>query len=396
MPRSTAAEYAVRRRSLLSVPALGMAAAVLASCKSNGSGGGGTGQVAVASPSASGSAPATAPASSPATTAGGSAPDLASTAATKSTLNLGFFPNLTHAPALVGLQQGFFAKALGSAVTIRQLSFNAGPAELSALLAGSVDIAFIGPSPTITGFEQSKGAALRVIAGACSGGASLVVAKAITSVAQLKGKKVGSPQLGNTQDVALRYYLKSHGLSTTPSGGGDVPVVPAKNSVLLQSFQQGQIAGAWVPEPYASQFVAAGGHVLVDEASLWPGGAFVTTNVAVSSAFLAKSPAIVAAFLQGEVDTIAWMKANAAKAKAAANSALGSLSGGKPLTPAVLDMAWKNLTFTTDPLASSLKTDAAHAVDLGLATAYDLSKLYDVGPLNAILAKAGQPEVKGL
>ena len=223
------------------------------------------------------------------------------------------------------------------------------------------------------------------------------MSKDIATVAQLKGKKVGSPQLGNTQDVALRYYLRQHGLTTTAAGGGDVAVVPAKNSVLLQSFQQGQIAGAWVPEPYASEFVlTAGGHVLVDERTLWPGGRFVSTNVAVSSAFLAKSPDVVADFLTGEVATVAWMKANPAKAKAAANSALGSLSGGKALSSAVLDRSWTTLEFTTDPLASTLATDAQHAVALGLATSYPLTGLYDVGPLNTALKAAGQPAVQAL
>lgn len=376
----------VSRRTLLSLPTAAAATALLAACKSNGSSGAGTGsgQITAASSTATPSA------------AESGAPASSGPAAAKSTLNLGFFPNLTHAPALVGLQEGYYAKALGSAVTVRQLAFNAGPAELSALLAGSVDIAFIGPSPTITGYEQSKGAALKVIAGACSGGAGLVVAKGITSVAQLKGKKVGSPQLGNTQDVALRYYLKSHGLSTTAAGGGDVPIVPAKNSVLLQSFQQGQLAGAWVPEPYLSEFVVAGGHLLVDEATLWPAGRFVTTNVVVGTAFLEKSPELVSAFLEGELATIAWMKANPAAAQASANKALGTLEGGKPLSAAVLTQAWKRLEFTADPLASTLKTDAAHAVDLGLATSYDLSGLYDVGPLNTLLAKAGEAKVAGL
>lgn len=376
----------VSRRTLIALPTAGAAYALLSACKSNGSGGAGTGSGQI---TGSTNAPTSADAAS-------AAPASSGPVAAKSTLNLGFFPNLTHAPALVGLQQGFYAKALGSAVTVKQLSFNAGPAELSALLAGSVDIAFIGPSPTITGYEQSKGAALKVISGACSGGAGLVVAKGITSVAQLKGRKVGSPQLGNTQDVALRYYLRSHGLSTTAAGGGDVPVVPAKNSVLLQSFQQGQLAGAWVPEPYLSQFVLAGGHLLVDEATLWPAGRFVTTNVVVSTAFLEKSPDVVSAFLDGELATIAWMKANPAAAQASANTALGSLEGGKPLAAAVLTAAWKRLGFTADPLASTLRTDAAHAVDLGLAQAYDLSGLYDVTPLNALLGKAGQAAVAGL
>jgi len=407
VPRPATTVSGPGRRAVLSAALSTAGAALVASCSSNGSGG--TGQITQTTPTvgpdpgaSAGSTSAGASAGGPATTAstavGSSAgtSTAAPTASAPSTLRLGFFPNLTHAVALVGLRQGFFARALGSSVTIRQLSFTAGPAELGALLGGSVDIAFIGPSPTITGFRQSGGAALRVIAGACSGGAALVVAKDVRTVGDLRGRKVGSPQLGNTQDVALRYYLRGHGLRTTAAGGGDVAVVPAANALLLQSFRQGAIAGAWVPEPYLSELVAAGGHVLVDEASLWPGGRFVTTNVVVSSAFLASSPTVVSAFLRGEVDTVAWMAANPAAAKAAANSALGALAGGRPLPAAVLDQAWPRLTFTVDPLAHTLAADAAHAASVLPATAVDLAGLYHLGPLDAVLAGLHRPSVRGL
>lgn len=414
MPRPATTVSGPGRRAVLSAALSTAGAAFVASCSSNGSGG--TGQITQTSPTvgpdpgatapSAGSAGSTSPgaaAAGPATTGStplGSSPAPAgtapATASAASTLRLGFFPNLTHAVALVGLRQGYFARALGSSVTIRQLSFSAGPAELGALLAGSVDIAFIGPSPTITGFRQSGGTALRVIAGACSGGAALVVAREVRTVADLRGRKVGSPQLGNTQDVALRYYLRGHGLRTTAAGGGDVAVVPAANALLLQSFRQGAIAGAWVPEPYLSELVAAGGHVLVDEASLWPGGRFVTTNVVVSAAFLAASPTVVAAFLRGEVDTVAWMAANPGAAKAAANAALGALSGGRALPTAVLDQAWPRLTFTVDPLARTLAADAAHAASVLPATAVDLAGLYHLGPLDAVLAGLHRPTVRGL
>ena len=140
------------------------------------------------------------------------------------TLRLGYFPNLTHAPALAGIKKGFFSSALGSNVTIETHTFNAGGDAVTALLSNSIDASFVGPSPTTNAFVQSHGQAIRVIAGSTSGGALLVVRPGITSVAGLKGKKIADPQLGATQDVALRWFLKSNGFATDTAGGGDVSI----------------------------------------------------------------------------------------------------------------------------------------------------------------------------
>ncbi len=178
------------------------------------------------------------------------------------TLRLGYFPNITHAPALVGVQEGIFAKDLAPDKLDASKTFNAGPAETEAMLSGAIDVAFIGPSPSINAFSKSKGA-VQIIAGATSGGAALVTKPSITSVDELKGKTIATPQLGNTQDVALRAFLKTKGFKTDTEGGGDVHIKPQDNSQTIDTFKQGLIDGAWVPEPYESQLVAAGGHVLV-------------------------------------------------------------------------------------------------------------------------------------
>ena len=193
------------------------------------------------------------------------------------TVKVGYFPNITHGVALVGVQNGIFAKDLAPDKIDVSQTFNAGPAETQALLSKAIDIAFIGPSPSITAFAQSNGA-VKIISGAASGGAALVTKASITSPADLKGKTIATPQLGNTQDVALRAYLKTQGFKTDLEGGGDVSIKPQTNSQTVTTFKAGSIDGAWVPEPFLSLLVAAGGHVLVDEKTLWPGGKFVTTE----------------------------------------------------------------------------------------------------------------------
>src|ERR1700691_2740917 len=196
------------------------------------------------------------------------------------TLRLGFLANITHAPALVGLNKGFFTKSLGPDVTLKTTVFSSGTQETTALLAGQLDAAYVGPNPAINAWQKSSGKAIKIISGAASGGAALVVKSSISSVSQLKGQALATPSLGNTQDVALRYYLKQHGLTTTQTGGGDVPIKPVSpNSDAVLEFKSGQIAGGWEPAPYDIEMVADGGEQLVNEASLWAGGQFVTTNL---------------------------------------------------------------------------------------------------------------------
>jgi NitT/TauT family transport system substrate-binding protein len=314
--------------------------------------------------------------------------------AAKVVLRLGFQENITHAPALVGVKEGFFTKNLGTGVTLQLQPFSSGTQEATALLAGQLDAAYVGPNPTIKAWQKSGGALIRVISGAATGGAELVVKKGITSASQLKGQKLATPSLGNTQDVALRYWLKSHGLTTTSTGGGDVPITPVTpNSAAVLQFASGQLAGAWEPAPYDAQMVADGGHVLVNEASLWPNGQFVTTNLVVTQSFLAAHPTVVSNLLKGQIESNSFIASSKAAAETAANAELASLTGKGLKTP-VLDAAFAQVTFTNDPVESSLITDASHAVAVDLLTPVsNLSAIYDLGPLNALLAAAGQPTV---
>jgi NitT/TauT family transport system substrate-binding protein len=314
---------------------------------------------------------------------------------TATVLRLGYFPNVTHATPLVGVAKGFYAKRLGGTKLDTQ-TFNAGPAEVEALLSGGLDAGYIGPNPAINAWAKTKGA-IHIIAGATSGGASLVVQPDITAVADLKGKRLASPQLGNTQDVALRAWLKKNGLTpSSQQSAGDVAVEPSDNATTLQLFQDKKIDGAWVPEPWASRLVLdGGGKVLVDEKTLWPEGRFVTTHLIVRDEFLKKFPGTVQALLQGQVDTVDWIGKNAADAKTVANAEIKRITT-KGLTPKVLDRAWSNIEITNDPVATSLKKSADDAISVGLLKAVDLKGIYDLALLRKVLGSTGAVSDAGL
>src|SRR3984885_7118116 len=310
------------------------------------------------------------------------------------TLRLGYLENITHATALVGIKDGLFTKYLGHGVTLQLHPFSTGTEEATALLAGQLDAAYVGPNPTISTWQKSQGTEIRVISGAAWGGAELVVKKGITSASQLKGQKLATPSLGNTQDVALRYWLKKQGLTSSPTGGGDVPITPiTPNSDAVLAFESGKIAGGWEPAPYDAEMLAAGGHALVNEASLWPKGQFVTTNLVATQSFISQHASAVSGLLKGQIQANSLIASSKSQAEAAANAELASLSG-KSLKPSILTAAFQQVTFTNDPIASSLITDAQHAVAVGLLTPVkNLTALYDLAPLNKELAAAGQPAV---
>jgi NitT/TauT family transport system substrate-binding protein len=310
-------------------------------------------------------------------------------------VRLGYFPNITHAPGIIGVLGGYFEDALPEGDTLKTTTFNAGPEAVQALLTDSLDLTFIGPNPAINAFAQSKGSAIRIVSGTTSGGAFLVVKDGIDSASDLKGKAIATPQLGNTQDVALRAWLKDEGLSADEAGGGDVSIKPQANGDALAAFVGGSIDGAWVPEPWASRFIQEGkGHVLVDEADLWPEGKYVTTHLIVRTKFLTEHPDAVKAILEGLADAIDLTQTDPAKAKELANQGIEAVTG-KPLSQAVLDASWENLTFTLDPIASSLKTSAEDAEAVGLLDPVDLKGIYDLDLLNEVLADRGEPAVKG-
>jgi NitT/TauT family transport system substrate-binding protein len=315
-------------------------------------------------------------------------------AAAPVTVRLGYFPNVTHSTAIVGVEKGIFAKALGQD-KLETKTFNAGPEATEALLSEAIDATYIGPNPAINAFVKTKGG-IKIISGATSGGAALVVKPTITSAAQLKGKKIASPQLGNTQDVALRSWLKEQGFNTDAQGGGDVTILPQENSLTLDAFKSGQIDGAWVPEPWVSRLVQdGGGKVLVDEKTLWPAGKFVTTHLIVRTKFLEEHPATVKRLLEGQVEANDWLQANATEAQTVVNAGIEKITQ-KKLADAVIAAAFKNLTFTDDPIASSLRTSADHAVAVGLLTKPDLTGIYELTLLNQVLKAKGETAVKGL
>lgn len=317
------------------------------------------------------------------------------TSAPKVTLNLGYFPNLTHAAALVGVQNGIYQKDLGSNVTIKTTTFNAGPAEITALLAKSIDIAFVGPAPAISGYTTSNGAALKVIAGAASAGTLFIVRsdENINNAADLAGKTLADPQKGGTQDVALRTYLASHGLKSTDAGG-NVTITSTDNASILQLFKTGKIDGAWMPEPWATRLLTEGkGKIFVNESALWPNGQFATTIVVARTEFANAHPDIIKAFTQGVVDSVQWIKANHDKAATIANNAIKTITGSATAANELLT-AWNHVDITYDPLVGSINTQAEHSYALGFTkTKPDLKQFYNLGPLNTVLKADNLPAV---
>lgn len=312
-------------------------------------------------------------------------------------VHLGYFPNMTHAAALVGVERGTFAQALGSKVQLKTMTFNAGPTEITALLAGAIDIAFVGPSPAISGYVHSHGQALRIIAGASSGGVLFIVRPGanIKSAKDLANKKIADPQLGGTQDVSLRYYLKQNGL-TPADKGGNVQIVPTDNATILTLFKEGKIDGAWVPEPWGTRLIVEGhGKLFLDERSLWPDGKFNTTNVVVRATFIQQHPDLVNKFLQADIDTVEWINSNPSSAESIVNSEIKRITG-KGFNTQELSAAFNNLNITYDPYTSSVLQGADRAYSLGFlgSSKPDLTGIFNLGALNQVLSSKGLAAVQ--
>ncbi len=317
-------------------------------------------------------------------------------------LKLGYFGNVTHAPALVGIKQGFLAEALGN-TTLSTETFNAGPAAIEALNAGAIDAAYIGPNPAINSFVKSQGQSVKVIAGAAAGGAQLVVKPEIKTPADLKGKTLASPQLGGTQDVALRAWLAGNGYKTNVDGSGDVAINPTENSQSLKLFQDGKLDGAWLPEPWASRLVlTAGAQVLVDEKDLWDGaetgkpGEFPTTILIVNQKFAADHPDTVSALLRGHARSVDWLNTAPTADKAAVINAALQGSAGAALPEDVLARSLANITFTLDPLAGSYPRLLADGVTAGTTKQADITGLFDLRALNGVTESAAKISAAGL
>jgi NitT/TauT family transport system substrate-binding protein len=306
------------------------------------------------------------------------------------TLRVGAFPNITHAQAMVGKANGWFEKAMGPQVKVEWSSFNAGPSAIEALFAGAIDMTYVGPNPAINGYVRSNGEALRVVAGAASGGAALIVRNdsGINRPEDFHGKRVASPQFGNTQDVALRNWLKNHGMKSNDKGG-DVQIIPMANPDQLTLFLKKELDAAWAPEPWATRLIHDGnGRLFVDERTLWPNGEFVISLLVVNTKFLKAHPDLVKSWIRAHVDLTDWVVAHQPEAKKLLNQQIQTETG-KSLPPVILDEAFSRMQVTYDPLHSALTTAAQQAFDGGFLGRQkpDLSALYDLSLLNQVLAE---------
>ncbi|MDD5339706.1 MAG: ABC transporter substrate-binding protein [Candidatus ainarchaeum sp.] len=314
----------------------------------------------------------------------------------KEEVRIGYFPNMLHGQALVGCANGAFQEAFGPNVTVRMVPFNAGPSAIEALFAGELDLAYIGPNPAINGYVKSGGDALCIIAGGASGGAVLVVRNdsGISSDADFAGKTLASPQLGNTQDVALRSYIQNAGLKIGEGPGG-VRVIPTANPDILLLFQKKEIDGAWVPEPWGARLVQeGGGRIYIDERELWPDGKFVTANVIASKEFMGRHPDLVKRFLEAHVELTRWINGHPEEAKALINGQIRNITS-KALAPEEMDAAFSRCDMTYDPVKSSLAKSADDAYALGFLGAEkpDLSGIYSLSLLNEVLREKGLEEI---
>jgi NitT/TauT family transport system substrate-binding protein len=312
-------------------------------------------------------------------------------------IRVGAFPNITHAQPMVGKANGWFEKAMGSNVKIQWKSFNAGPSAIEAVFAGSLDMTYIGPNPAINGYVRSNGEALRIIAGATSGGAALVVRgdSGINKPEDFHVKRIASPQMGNTQDVALRAWLKSQGLKTRDKGG-DVAVIPVANPDQLTLFLKKEIDAAWAPEPWASRLVhEAGGRIFLDERTLWPDGQFLTTGLVVSTKFLNSHPDLVKKWLKAHVELTGWINSHVPEAKQLLNQQIQKETG-KALSADVLNDSFGRMQVTYDPLRGPLQRAAQSAYDAGFLGRQmpDLSRIYDLTLLNQVLTEEGKKPIQ--
>jgi len=327
----------------------------------------------------------------------------AGTAAPKTVIRVGHFPNVTHAQGVIahGLSRsgkGWFEQRLGTDVEIQWFVYNAGPSAMEAIFARSIDLTYVGPNPAINAYLKSQGEEIRIVAGACSGGAALVVQPdgRIKTDADFKGKKIGTPQLGNTQDVAARAWLQSKGLKITMTGG-DAFVIPTANPDQLALFQKGDLDAVWTVEPWVSRLVLeAKGQVYFDEGSLWKqtDGKYVTTHLVSSVKFLKDRPDLLKKWVAAHVELTKWINEHPDEAKQILNEEIKAETT-KALPQATLNSAWKRLEITYDPVSASLLKSAEDAGRIGfLKEKADLSRIYELKPLNEVLKDKGLPEVK--
>lgn len=310
-------------------------------------------------------------------------------------VRVGYFPNITHAQALVGKDQGSFQKAIGQTNKIDWKLFNAGPAEIESLFSGAIDLGYIGPGPAINGYVKSKGD-IQIIAGATNAGAIFVSKKGelIKNIKDLAGKKVAVPQFGNTQDLTLRHLMSQNGLKDTTKGG-TVEVRQESNADILTLLKKGDIDAALVPEPWGSRLIKeAGANIILDYRDLLLGGKYTTAVIVVRTEFLKDHPKIVEDFIKNHVDVTQYINKNPDKAKAIVNKQIAELTH-KGISKDILDSSFKRLTVTNNPEKDSVFDFVKYSVDEGfLRTTPDTKDLFNLTILNKVLKEKGLDQIK--
>lgn len=310
----------------------------------------------------------------------------------KKVFRLGYFPNITHGQAVIGVGNGDFKKALGDNIELKTYLFNAGPSAIEALFAKQIDAAYVGPNPAINGYVISQGKDVRIVSGASSGGAVFVVRNdsGIQSTKDFAGKKFATPQLGNTQDVALRKYLLDNGYHTKEKGG-NVTVIPVKNPDIVTLMLKKEIDGAWVPEPWGEKLIKeANARLFLDERTLWPDGKFVTVHIVTSPEYLQSNSDVIRKLLEAHINETSWINSHKEEALKSFNTELKKLTG-QTIPEDQLRVAFSRLNLTYDPVKQSLFKSANDAFDIGFLgkTRPDLSGIYDLKLLDAVLTEKG-------
>ena len=306
-------------------------------------------------------------------------------------IRIAYFPNIGHAIPIVGIEKGFFEESIGDQTKIETRVFDSGPQAIESLFANSIDLAYVGPGPAINGFLNSDNHNVKILAGAASGGASFIVHpnSEINSVSDFAGKKIATPQIGNTQDVSLRHYLSENGLKSAEKGGS-VIVYNISNPDIYTLFVKGDIDGAWVPEPWATILeTELGGKRLFHEEELWPNKEFASVLLIANTDYVEKHPIIIANFLQSHHEIVTWINTNPIETRIVFNNFLNSYLG-QSLSDDVIDIALSNLVITADPKPNSIFSFAERADALGYLgrNGYDLSEIFLYFDINSIVEES--------
>lgn len=303
---------------------------------------------------------------------------IAGFSADKTVLRVGHFPNITHAQgvvahALTRQGKGWFEQRLGPDVQIEWFVYNAGPSAMEAIFAKSIDLTYVGPGPALNAYTKSQGEEIRLIAGAANGGAALVVQpdENLKTPADFKGKKIATPQLGNTQDISCRAWLVKGGLKITQLGG-DAQVLPTQNPDQLSLFQQKKIDAVWTVEPWVSRIEReAKGKVLVEEPD-------VATTVLVSSVkFLNERRELAKKFAQANAELTEWISKNPEEAQKLLRAELLAETKSD-MAPELIRQAWKRIVFTAETPRASVESFVQNSLKSGfIRTAPDLKRLFE-------------------